>query len=230
MGYPASRHFCGWYWIASLGEWLLSFLSRCPTKFNLRVLLGSSLESQEYSRSDPSCWPRGTLYPQNLALFSSLDCQLWLQVICLKDSLDTSDNGTQHYRFSRLSPLSTLLKEQVSACIFGWKVREAPELGLLERHNLSLFQNAKWWTKTRNSAILRIIRRYKLLISNISVCPEHLWGYIMPWVDQLMEEKSVFNGISCMMFLVPHMLTIQSGNFITTNHMSLCDPATSGDN
>jgi hypothetical protein len=36
-----------------------------------------------------------------------------------------------------------------------------------------------------------------------------------------MEEKSVFNGISCMMILVPHMLTVESGNFITTNHMSL---------
>jgi hypothetical protein len=28
------------------------------------------LESREYGRSDPSRWPRGTLYPQKLALTS----------------------------------------------------------------------------------------------------------------------------------------------------------------
>jgi hypothetical protein len=31
---------------------------------------GSCLESREYSRRDPSRWPRGTLYPQTLALTS----------------------------------------------------------------------------------------------------------------------------------------------------------------
>jgi hypothetical protein len=31
---------------------------------------GSSLESREYGRSDPSLWPSGTLYPQKLALTS----------------------------------------------------------------------------------------------------------------------------------------------------------------
>jgi hypothetical protein len=44
-----------------------------------------------------------------------------------------------------------------------------------------------------------------------------------------MEEKSVFNEISCVMILVPHMLTIESSNFMTTNHMSVCDSATSRD-
>jgi hypothetical protein len=29
---------------------------------------GSSLESQDYDCRDPSHWPRGTLYPQKLAL------------------------------------------------------------------------------------------------------------------------------------------------------------------
>jgi hypothetical protein len=32
---------------------------------------GSGLENREYGRRDPSRWPRGTLYPQNLALTSS---------------------------------------------------------------------------------------------------------------------------------------------------------------
>jgi hypothetical protein len=32
---------------------------------------GSGLENREYGRRDPSCWPRGTLYQQKLALTSS---------------------------------------------------------------------------------------------------------------------------------------------------------------
>jgi hypothetical protein len=31
---------------------------------------GSGLETREYGRRDPSRWPRGTLYPQTLALTS----------------------------------------------------------------------------------------------------------------------------------------------------------------
>jgi hypothetical protein len=31
---------------------------------------GSGLESREYCRRHPSCWPRGTLYPQKLTLTS----------------------------------------------------------------------------------------------------------------------------------------------------------------
>jgi hypothetical protein len=33
---------------------------------------GSGLESREYGRRDPSRWPRGTLYPQKLALTSPI--------------------------------------------------------------------------------------------------------------------------------------------------------------
>jgi hypothetical protein len=33
---------------------------------------GSGLESRKYSRRDPSCWPRGTLYLQKLALTSPI--------------------------------------------------------------------------------------------------------------------------------------------------------------
>jgi hypothetical protein len=39
----------------------------------IEELLGSSsssLESREYGRRNPSCWPRGTLYPQKLVLTS----------------------------------------------------------------------------------------------------------------------------------------------------------------
>jgi hypothetical protein len=31
---------------------------------------GSGIENREYGRRDPSRWPRGTLYPQKLALTS----------------------------------------------------------------------------------------------------------------------------------------------------------------
>jgi hypothetical protein len=31
---------------------------------------GSGLESREYGRRDPLCWPRNNLYPQKLALTS----------------------------------------------------------------------------------------------------------------------------------------------------------------
>jgi hypothetical protein len=35
-----------------------------------RKSTGSGLENQEHGRRDPSRWPRGTLYPQTLALTS----------------------------------------------------------------------------------------------------------------------------------------------------------------
>jgi hypothetical protein len=36
----------------------------------VRKSSGSGLESREYDRRDPSRWPRGTLYPQKLAVTS----------------------------------------------------------------------------------------------------------------------------------------------------------------
>jgi hypothetical protein len=41
-------------------------------KINLCYMLLSGLEIREYGRRDPSRWPRGTLYPQKLALTSLL--------------------------------------------------------------------------------------------------------------------------------------------------------------
>jgi hypothetical protein len=35
---------------------------------------GSGLENRKYGRRDPSLWPRGTLYPQTLALTSPTSC------------------------------------------------------------------------------------------------------------------------------------------------------------
>jgi hypothetical protein len=39
-------------------------------KLHGRKRSGSGLENREYCRRDPSRWPRGTLYPQKLALTS----------------------------------------------------------------------------------------------------------------------------------------------------------------
>jgi hypothetical protein len=37
-----------------------------------RKINGSTLENRDYGRREPSLWPRGTLYPQKLALTSSI--------------------------------------------------------------------------------------------------------------------------------------------------------------
>jgi hypothetical protein len=57
--------------------WEAVSLERCPFNFLStdeeilgRKSSGSGLERREYGRRDPLCWPRGTLYPQNLALTS----------------------------------------------------------------------------------------------------------------------------------------------------------------
>jgi hypothetical protein len=46
---------------------------KCKAKeiYKLIKQLQAGLESREYCRRDPSCWPRGTPYQQNLALTSS---------------------------------------------------------------------------------------------------------------------------------------------------------------
>jgi hypothetical protein len=42
----------------------------------------SGLESQEYGHRDPSCWPRGTLYPQKLALTSLTNGGRSVSIVC----------------------------------------------------------------------------------------------------------------------------------------------------
>jgi hypothetical protein len=54
---------------------------------------GSSLESQEYSRRDPSRWPRSTLYPQKLKLTSSTNSDRSVGII-------PSRTQTTEYSFS----------------------------------------------------------------------------------------------------------------------------------
>jgi hypothetical protein len=45
---------------------------------------GSSLETWEYGRRDPSRWPRGTLYPQKLALASLTSGGLSVGIVRLR--------------------------------------------------------------------------------------------------------------------------------------------------
>jgi hypothetical protein len=51
-------------------EWGPLSLVSTTEKLLARNSSGSGLESREYGRKDPSRWPRGTLYPQKLALTS----------------------------------------------------------------------------------------------------------------------------------------------------------------
>jgi hypothetical protein len=58
------------YWeIVGLERGPLSLVSTIEELLG-RKCSGSGLESREYCRRDPSRWPRGTLYPQRLALTS----------------------------------------------------------------------------------------------------------------------------------------------------------------
>jgi hypothetical protein len=57
------------FWVVGLERGPLSLVSTTEVLLG-RKSSGSGLESREYSDRDPSRWPRGTLYPQKLALTS----------------------------------------------------------------------------------------------------------------------------------------------------------------
>jgi hypothetical protein len=49
-----------------------TFPSGCnANSFATLIVLSAGLESREYGRTEPSRWPRGTPYPQKLALTST---------------------------------------------------------------------------------------------------------------------------------------------------------------
>jgi hypothetical protein len=54
------------FWVVGLERCPLSLVSTTEELLG-RKTSGSGLEIREYGRKDPSRWPRGTLYPQNLA-------------------------------------------------------------------------------------------------------------------------------------------------------------------
>jgi hypothetical protein len=57
------------FWVVDLERGPLSLVSTVEELLG-RNTSGSGLESQEYGRRHPSRWPRGTFYPQTLALTS----------------------------------------------------------------------------------------------------------------------------------------------------------------
>jgi hypothetical protein len=57
------------FWVVRLEQGSLSLVSTTEELLG-RKRSGFGLESREYGRRDPSHWPRGTLYPQKLALTS----------------------------------------------------------------------------------------------------------------------------------------------------------------
>jgi hypothetical protein len=62
------------FWeVAILERGTLSLVSAIDELLE-RKSSGSGLEGREYDRRDPSRWPRGTLYPQKLALNSPTNC------------------------------------------------------------------------------------------------------------------------------------------------------------
>jgi hypothetical protein len=63
------RHYHIFREVVGLERGPLSFVSTIEELFE-RKSSGSVLESREYGRRDPLCWPRGTLYLQKLSLTS----------------------------------------------------------------------------------------------------------------------------------------------------------------
>jgi hypothetical protein len=57
------------FWVVGLERGPLSLVSTIEELLE-RKSSGSGLESQQYGRSDPSHWPRGTVYPKKLVLIS----------------------------------------------------------------------------------------------------------------------------------------------------------------
>jgi hypothetical protein len=64
-----SRHYQFFWEVVGLERGPLSLVSTIVELLERRSS-GSGLENREYGRRDPSPWPRGTLYPQKLALTS----------------------------------------------------------------------------------------------------------------------------------------------------------------
>jgi hypothetical protein len=67
-GFDSRRYQVFWE-VLSLERGPLSLVSTTEELLE-RKSSGSGLENREYGRREPSRWPRGTLYPQNLALIS----------------------------------------------------------------------------------------------------------------------------------------------------------------
>jgi hypothetical protein len=61
---------------------MISAFIRIMVKVTIAVSIG--LESREYGSKDPSRWPRGTRYPQKLALTSPTCCGCSVGIVHLR--------------------------------------------------------------------------------------------------------------------------------------------------
>jgi hypothetical protein len=82
-----SRHYQFFREVVGLERGPLSLVSTIEELLG-RKTIGSGVESWEYGRREPSCWPRGTFIPQKLALTPPTDggrsvgiVRLWTQVM-----------------------------------------------------------------------------------------------------------------------------------------------------
>jgi hypothetical protein len=71
---------------------------------------GSGLENREYSRRNPSYWPRGTHYPQTLALTFAASCGRSVGIILSRDTYK-HENTTRNHWVSGICPSSWILNK-----------------------------------------------------------------------------------------------------------------------
>jgi hypothetical protein len=69
------------FWVVGLEWGLLSLVSTIEELLE-RKSSSSGLENREYGCGDPLCWPRGTLYPQKLALTSPTSGRRSVGIVC----------------------------------------------------------------------------------------------------------------------------------------------------
>jgi hypothetical protein len=78
-----SRHYQIFLVVVGLERGLLSLVSTIEELFE-RKSSGSGLENRDYGRENPSRLPRGTLYPQKLALTSPTSACSSVGIVCLQ--------------------------------------------------------------------------------------------------------------------------------------------------
>jgi hypothetical protein len=100
---------------------------------------GSCLENREYGRRDPSCWPRGTLYPQKLAITSPTIGGRSLGIV--EFFLTKSE-----LKYTYCSQRNVYLNSKIACNLYSWDSRRALNI-VISDTLLFLFS-----TSTRGSA------------------------------------------------------------------------------
>jgi hypothetical protein len=80
-GLDSRRYLIFWEVVGSNGAHSASWVQLRSYLGEKKKSSGSGLEIREYGRRDPSCWPRGTLYPQKLTLTSPTSGGRWNGIV-----------------------------------------------------------------------------------------------------------------------------------------------------